>query len=242
MNPLLENFTESMQGVMLGGPLDIVQSIDTAWAHAPATQVAWLAGSLANAYPEAGRHYWAFRTWGLLVWQPVYLTLAGIHLKGLGIRPECISQQVSPCMVGGCRIADHAPIEDDENELLDITAAALRNGVSRLFSTCRETIALHPKAADRLLADYVMGAILHIKDLRPDWSTDETMSWGRRWLDALGLRGAGGLLRYRDHAGGEHLAMDRKVCCLVYKRHDGSLCDTCPKIPLVDRLAGLARQ
>lgn len=240
MNTLLENFVESVQGVMPGSPLDIVSGIDTAWSHTPSAQVTWLADSLARGYPEAGRHYWAFRTWGLLVWQPVYLTLAGMHLKRLGISPECISQQVSHCMVWGCRIADHTPIEEDEITLLDITAPRLRACMSTLFQTCNGVLALHPKAADRLFADYVMGALLRIKELRQDWSAAHTVDWAERWLTALDLNGAGGLLRYKHDAGHDQLALDRKVCCLVYKCHDGALCDTCPKIPLAERLAGLA--
>lgn len=221
-------------------PLDIVPQIDTAWMHTPAGQVASLAESLAEAYPEAGRHYWAFRTWGLLVWQPIYLALAGIHINGMGIRPECISQQASACMVWGCMIADHAPFEGTENDLLDTTAAPLRDGVNRLLDTCARVIDLHPKAAGRLLADYVTGATLRIKTLRPDWSTGQTVAWGERWLESLGLQGAAGFLRYYDSAGEEHLAMERKICCLIYKRHDGFLCETCPKIPLAERLARLS--
>ncbi|NYT85881.1 siderophore ferric iron reductase [Pollutimonas harenae] len=241
MNHRLEEFTECMQNVMPDWPLDIVSQVDTDWTHTSVRQVGELADSLAQTHPEAGRHYWAFRTWSLLVWQPVYLTLAGIHLNGMGIRPECISQQTSPCTVWGCRIADHVPFEDGEDELLNIAAGSLHDGVARLFNTCIETIDLHPKAAGRLLADYVTSATLRIGDLRADWSADDTVAWGERWLDALGLHDAGGFLRY-GRVGDESLAIERKVCCLVYKCHDGTLCDTCPKIPLADRFARLARR
>ncbi|MGB6104435.1 MAG: siderophore ferric iron reductase [Pusillimonas sp.] len=224
---------------MPGWPLDIVSQVDTPWAQTSAQQVGWLAGSLADAYPEAGRHYWAFRTWGLLVWQPVYLTLAGIHLSHTSIRMECISQRATACMVWGCRIADHAPFEGDEDELFNMAATPLRDAAGALLDTCATTIGLHRKAAGRLQADYVTAAVLRIMALRPDWSIDDAVAWGGRWLESLGLRGAGGFLRYRDNAGAEHLAMERKICCLVYKRHDGFLCDTCPRIPLPDRLERL---
>src|SRR3546814_17184604 len=82
---------------------------------------------------------------------------------------------------------------------------------------------------------------LRIMTLRPDWSTEDAAAWGERWLESLGLQGAAGFLRYCDGAGEEHLAMERKICCLVYKRHDGFLCETCPKIPLDERLARLSR-
>src|SRR3546814_2659820 len=143
MNRRLENFAGSVQAFMPAWPLDIVPQIDTAWAHTPAQQVAWLAESLADAYPEAGRHYWAFRTWGLLVWQPVYLTLAGVHLGRAGIRPECISQSAVDCMVWGCRIADHDPLEGNEAELLNAAASSLRDGMNMLLRSCTSTIDLH---------------------------------------------------------------------------------------------------
>lgn len=242
MNSRLEQFADSVQSVLPGWPLDIVSQIGTAWSTTPAQQVVRLAESLAQAYPEAGRHYWAFRTWGLLVWQPVYLTLAGIHLHRMAIRSECISQQAESCMVWGSRIADHAPFEGNEDELLDAAARSLREGTGMLLDTCAATIDLHPKAAGRLLADCVTAATLCVMPLRPDWSVDDAAAWGERWLDALRLRGAAGFLRYRDRVGGDRLAMERKVCCLVYKRHDGALCDTCPRIPLPERVAHLQHQ
>lgn len=237
MNPRLENFAGRAPLLLPGWPLDIVSHIHTPWACAPVEQVAQLAESLAQAHPEAGRHYWAFRTWGLLVWQPVYLALAGVHLHRIGIRTDCISQKAQPCMVWGSQIADHAPFEADEAELLPETAAPLREAVRQLLETCVGALDLHPKAAGRLLADCVTAATLGIMPLRPDWSTDQAVAWGECWLDALGLRDAAGFLRRSDPDGGEHLLMERKVCCLVYKRHDGALCGTCPRIPLADRLA-----
>src|SRR3546814_6691346 len=61
---------------------------------------------------------------------------------------------------------------------------------------------------------------LRIMTLRPDWSTEDAAAWGERWLESLGLQGAAGFLRYCDSAGEEHLAMERKICCLVYKRSE----------------------
>lgn len=237
MNPSLEKLARDAQSLMPGWPLEVVPHIETGWARTPMPDVAGLAASLAEAHPEAGRHYWAFRTWGLLVWQPVYLTLAGVHLERACIRSECLAQRMLPCMVWGCRIADHAPFTGTEDDLLEVGAAQLRNHADVLLETCSGVTSLHPKAAGRLMADCVTAAMLRIMSLRPGWSPDEAAAWGERWLKALHLDGAGGFLKVRDAEGGEHLAMDRKVCCLVYKTQGGELCDTCPRIPLQDRIA-----
>lgn len=224
-----------------GWPLAIAPRIDSGWSRISEAEVRQLAADLARTYPEAGRHYWAFRTWGLLVWQPVYLTMAGVHLAGTVPHQDCIGQRAGDCMVWGSVIADHTPIAGRNDRLLQAAAGPLRQCLAAVLDTCCSVVELHPKAAGRLVADCVTSATLRIMSRRPDWCAQTAADWGECWLHALGLDGAGGFLRYQDDGGGDHLAMERKVCCLVYKRRDGELCDTCPRIPLQERLAQLRR-
>lgn len=240
MNQCLEKLADGARSILPGWPVEVVHQAERNWMQTPEQEVAQLAATLAGAYPEAGRHYWAFRTWCLLVWQPVYLTVAGVHLAQAGIRQECIGQRAGACTVWGCRIVDHVPFAGGEVELLETAAPPLRAAADRLWATCARAMGLHPKAAGRLLADYVTSAIVKIAVLRPDWSNDDAVAWGERWLRGLHLAGAGGFLRYRDSDGGERLAIERKICCLVYRMRDGCLCDTCPRLPPAERLALLS--
>jgi hypothetical protein len=62
------------------------------------------------------------------------------------------------------------------------------------------------------------------------------------WLDACGMQGASGLLAVQLTDGGTRLGLQRKACCQHFRRADGELCDSCPKLPLAERTRRLREQ
>jgi len=42
--------------------------------------------------------------------------------------------------------------------------------------------------------------------------------------------------------GGTRLGLQRKACCQHFRRADGELCDSCPKLPLAERTRRLREQ
>jgi len=67
----------------------------------------------------------------------------------------------------------------------------------------------------------------------------ELHTQGTAWLAALGLPGESGYLDYRGTGGEERIALDRKVCCLHFRRRDGERRSTCPRRSVADRIACL---
>jgi len=241
MNPQMSQLAHQASAMIPDWPIQIVPAIETPWMDVGPDAVSALANELKYTYPTAGRHYHAFRTFTLLMWQPVFLTMAATHLAGLYLRQSCIAHQARSCMGWGCEIADHPAPQGREKILFRDAAHDLDAGLKAATGICIETLRIHPKAAARLLGDCVTGATLAIQRRRPDWSYGQASEWGRRWLDALQLKDAAGFFTFQDNDGRRHLAMERKVCCLSFKTGQGALCDTCPRIPVQEQIVRLQR-
>src|SRR5690606_17597503 len=116
----------------------------------------------------------------------------------------------------GCEVADHLAPEAQEDALFSEAVHDLNAALKSAAGACTETLKIHPKAASRLLGDCVTGATLAVKRRRPEWSCAQASEWGRRWLRALQLTDAAGFFSFADSRGRQHLAMERKVCCLSF--------------------------
>jgi siderophore ferric iron reductase len=195
----------------------------------------------AEAYPEAGAHYVALRCWGLAIWQPVYLCVIAAHLDTHVPRLAGLAQPVVDGFPSGFQLPSHAPIK------AATLASRLRNAAGELRGLCQSTraalmplVALHARAADRLQAECVLAALLLVHRNRPGLLADaEVTALGEEWLGQLGIPGGCGFFAYRARDGTPALALDRKVCCHYFRRHDGEKCSTCPKHPLDKRIARL---
>lgn len=211
-----------------------------AWSAVGATDIAPLYRHLSVQHPEAGAHYWALRSWGLHVWQPVYLGVIAVHLCRCSADLSRVSQHVQHGAIRGFRVGVHVPAMAAEPDGMARTAGQLACGWRRLFAQWRDIGPLPLKSAGRLLADCVLGALTAVQRQRADWDEAVMHVTAEHWLHALGLSGESGFLSYRDTDGAARLAVAPRVCCLHYRRAGAEACDTCPRRPLAERMARLA--
>lgn len=211
------------------------------WCSPDRGELAALHEGLRRRHPEAGRAYAALRGWGLLVWQPVYLAVIGCHVQRVAWQCDALHQPVEQGAVPGFVLLDHVPRQHTgEDACRAVMAAELVPRCDRLAAEWQALTALHGRSARRVLADCVLEALLLVQRLRHDWSRDDVRRHGDRWLLALGLTGESGYLVYRDTGGAERLALERRICCLHFRRAGGEPCATCPRLPLAQRLRTLA--
>jgi len=195
----------------------------------------------AEAYPEAGAHYVALRCWGLAIWQPIYLGVIAAHLDSHVPVLAGLTQPVLDGFPSGFQLPVHAPTKATS------LASRMRLAAGELRSLCDATraalmplVALHARAADRLQAECVLGALLLVHRSSPGlFDEAKVAAIGEKWLAQLGIAGGCGMFAYRARDGTPALALDRKVCCHYFRRHDGEKCSTCPKLPLDKRIARL---
>jgi len=204
---------------------------------APALQA--LCRHWAAAHPEAGAHHLALRCWGLAIWQPIYLSVIAAHLDACTPRLAGFTQPVVDGFPRGFQLPDHAPLSGDLSARMTAAAIELRVLCDATRAALTPLVALHPRAADRLQAECVLGALLQVHRHALAWREHEVIALGADWLARLGLTGGCGFFAYRARDGTPALALDRQVCCHHFRRAGGEKCSTCPKLPLDTRIARL---
>lgn len=192
-----------------------------------------------NAHPEAGRPYWASRCWGILIWQPVYLSVIGVHAARASLSLTRVAQPVSRGWTREVRLPDHAPEQCAGPALIAHAASEITACSRQMRDDLMSVIRLNPAMVNGTLADVVLAALLAARKARPDWSDAHVQRLGERWLAALALDGHGGYFAFERPDGSCALALDRKTCCYHYRRSDGDLCSTCPRLAKPERIVRL---
>lgn len=191
------------------------------------------------AYPEAGRAYWSLRCWGILIWQPIYLGVIGVHTAQRALSLDRFEQPIENGWTREVRLPDHAPAPGDPIALIDLAACEIAACCAQIFDELARVIRLNTHAASGMQADCVLAALLALRPTRPDWNHAHVEALGERWLTALALAGRSSFFSYARSDGSSALALDRQTCCYHYRRRDGELCSTCPRLEKRERIARL---
>lgn len=201
-------------------------------------QVATLHAHWQQACPEAGPHYWSARSWSLLIWQPIYLSVLAVYLCRSVPCLANMGQSMNEGSVHGFRLPAHCPYRGDPKALMDCASEQLTTFVETQLEEFNAVASIYPKMARLLVADCVRAALLLAQRNEP--IPDESLLEAEReWLAALTLPGGGALTVLDLDDGRTCLGMGRKVCCQHFRRADGELCDSCPKLGRDARLQRL---
>jgi siderophore ferric iron reductase len=192
-----------------------------------------------NAYPEAGRAYWSSRCWGILIWQPVYLSVIGVHAAHRALSLAHLAQPIADGWTREVRLPDHAPVTGSTSALITLAAREISVCCAQMADELTPVIRLNPAAARATLADVVLAALLAMSKARPDWDHAHIEARGRQWLAALDIRGCGGYFAFERSDGSRALALERQTCCYHYRRRDGEMCSTCPRLAKHERVVRL---
>lgn len=199
-----------------------------------AETVARLHREIATAFPAAGRAYHAVRSWSMLVWQPAMAGVMAVHSHDLALPVERMGQRVADGGVYGFRLPGGLAGHGTTERLIDITAMRIRVVSDRLHRLLGVVAPVKEKIAFRLLADRILGTLVHIHAHEPQLRVCDHAA---HWLDAAGLGEMSGLAEVTLDSGAPHPVLDRKACCLHYLCEPGTLCMSCPKQPREIRLA-----
>lgn len=199
-------------------------------------------GYWSRTYPEAGRLYWSSRCWGILIWQPVYLSVIGVHASSVSLSLMDIAQPIADGWTREVHIRDHEPAQGDTHALIAHAAREIVSCCEQMHEELMPVIRLNPASARGTQADVVLAALLAARPARPEWSDALVEGHGRQWLAALGLEGHSGYFPFSRTDGSSALALERRTCCYHYRRRDGELCSTCPRLEKHERIVRLNAQ
>ncbi|MDC7689848.1 siderophore ferric iron reductase [Vogesella indigofera] len=226
----------------LDGQVGAPASSDITVDAANPAPVAALLQHWQQAHPEAGPHYWGSRSWTLLLWQPVYLAVLAVHLAGCLPRLTGMAQRQHGGFVAGFSLPDAGLQHGSEAVLIASAGAQLQALSQPLLELVNQHVKLHPKMAGRLLADCLLAALLHAQRCDAQLGNPRLLALAPQWLAALAQPDASALMTVALDDGRQRLALERKVCCQHFRRCDGELCSTCPKLKPAARLALLKQE
>lgn len=185
--------------------------------------------SLMQQSPEAGRSYWLTRSWELLTWQPLYLTLTSIYQ--LRILPDLnnMLQQHDNGLVAGFRFNCTDCATGDYECLIRQAGKQL----SQLFEHYRKELdqwaRCRPRFTEHLIADALFAKLLLMQKSHPEMSDSFIRRHAKLWLDALNFSDShlqSLCLSKLDNK----LSLNRTSCCCVYKTTAGVKCANCPRL------------
>lgn len=207
-----------------------------AW-HAVSTEtIARLHNYLKRQYPEAGARYWRARSWGLLIWQPIYLAVIAAHRCQIILPLNEMGQDFPASGIPSGVLFRHSQFTQGQTSAcVQRMAQDLMRGCRHLYSSGNAS-GLTQKNAERVVADCVVSALLMVYPTRVDGLEE----LGNVWLTTMGLEGAAGFIHYQNIVGESRLALDKKNCCFRYLCHGRAPCDICPRQTLDKRLQRLS--
>ncbi|MBR9827258.1 MAG: siderophore ferric iron reductase [Oceanospirillales bacterium] len=186
-----------------------------------------LVAALKQQHPEAGRHYWGARAWGVLIWQPVLLSILATEVLQRSLNPEHMGQHCQGAVVAGMTLTEGL-MEGNQSDRWQ-SACRLRQTCERWLEQLGRQIKVNPVLAKRLLADRILSTLLHVRPLLGESHEAAIRERASEWLEGANLSGASGLMSFAIPEQGIEMALDRKGCCQHYRRDDGSVCKTCPR-------------
>jgi siderophore ferric iron reductase len=237
---LLEIATQALPG--MGGRIGPASNDQLSCGSAGnALRIASLHAYWQQTHTEAGPHYWSTRSWTLLIWQPIYLSLLAVHI---GRRAPCLAQMgqsMSDGFVGGFCLPEHCPRKGSEAELIRFAADQLRELIEQQLCEFNSVSTIYPKLARLLAADCVRAALLLVQR-QQSLDNEQLRDWEGCWMEGLAVPGGSSLIDVRLEDGRECLALGRKACCQHFRRGDGDLCSTCPKLKQDERIRRLREE
>ena len=177
-------------------------------------------------HPEATHGYWWVRSWNMLIWQPVYLSVIGVHSAGIAISLVGFSQHCQRGIVAGFTLQPQRSDSQATADAIQRSGAELAAFYQDMLAQLAQVITLRPVLARRLLADTLLSALLLCYRQASLMTVPQLLHWRQLWLDALGIENAAPF--YIDtHT--RQPAFKRRACCMHYLRADGDCCDNCPR-------------
>ena len=99
-----------------------------------------------------------------------------------------VAQPVKAGFPSGFNLPVHAPVGGTFSERMDAAAAELRAFCGAIRRALKPRVALHERAADRLQAECVLGALMAVRP-HTSLSDADVTAIGEAWLAALGIAG-----------------------------------------------------
>lgn len=192
----------------------------------------------ARRSPEAGRHYWTLRCWGMLIWQPVYLNVIAVYHSDILPLSRHVELQLREEPECALMIGHHVPLQGTRAQRMQWACEQIGTLCDRFRQALADVVRINVRACLCMLADCILQALLLARVDDPGISCARLRQRAQQWLRLCGLEDRSG---YFIYAQGDRpaLAVQRQVCCHHYRCHGAQRCATCPALSTDERIARL---
>ena len=92
-----------------------------------------------QAQPIAGKDYWATRVWTLITWQPIYLSVYGVHVMKKPLNLSALQQRVELGVIYGYGFQGSA-FEDEDSHNPQMTLAIMAQRLKQMMDDSFESL------------------------------------------------------------------------------------------------------
>ena len=186
------------------------------------------------AQPQAGRPYWCARSWGMLMWQPAYLTVFAVYASRTALDLTSLWQDAQAGITQGFALPEQAAHFGAQHEIIPAAAQSLQHYHQRHYAQLNSIYAYSAKQAACMTVDCILAALLHAQQ-HYGWSNSELAAQSDAWLAALQWSRHGNLM-FIPLAECEIAALNRQGCCQHFRIPAETACSTCPRWPMPIRI------
>ncbi|MFC0058747.1 siderophore ferric iron reductase [Vibrio inusitatus] len=190
--------------------------------------IQFLYDSIRQAYPDAGRVYWATRTWDLLCWQPLAIAFVAVYQSGVAPSFEHFYQKASSCLITGFQIQTQTLQHDNVESLISRVSINLEALFSDYRKRLNEVTRCSTNFSNQLLADNLLGNLINLQRMSPSTASATLLEQLRFWIEGLKLPNS--IWNTIVSSANEPIVRVRRSCCLADRVEGGALCSDCPRL------------
>lgn len=184
--------------------------------------------SIRQAYPDAGRVYWATRTWDLLCWQPLAVAFVAVYQSGVAPSFENFYQRASSCLISGFQIQTQTLHHGNVESLIQSVSINLENLFSKYRKRLNQITRCSANFSNQLLADNLLGNMINVQRMSPSTASETLLAQLQFWIEGLKLPDS--ILNTIVSNPDEPIVRIRRSCCLADRVDGGALCSDCPRL------------
>jgi siderophore ferric iron reductase len=186
------------------------------------------------AQPNAGKLYWCARSWGMLMWQPAYLSVFAVYASNAALDLSELWQNAQAGITQGFTLPEQAAHFGAQHEIIPAAAQSLQHYHQRHYAQLNSIYAYSAKQAACMTVDCILAALLYVQR-HYGWSNSELAAQSDAWLAALQWTRHGNLMFIPLH---ERViaALNRQGCCQHFRIPGEEACSTCPRWPMPIRI------
>ncbi|MFC0172249.1 siderophore ferric iron reductase [Vibrio comitans] len=188
----------------------------------------YLYDSIRQAYPDAGRVYWATRTWDLLCWQPLAIAFVAVYQSGVAPSFDSFHQRVSPCLISGFQFQTQILQYDNIESLILRVSTDLEALFSQYRKRLNDITRCSENFSNQLLADNLLGNLINLQRLSPSTASATLLEQLQFWIEGLKLPTS--IWNTIVSSPNEPIVRVRRSCCLADRVEGGALCSDCPRL------------